>query len=649
MQAEQVAAATAVLWVLQLRTFIPRIEGETKFDCMAAGLTADGTWAAGDFMGTKLHQLTTVAQATERVTLSLSHVKGHSNDPWHDLADYVAKASAKGQATWPAPPPATCSAVMQPELAWLPVELDALRHGAMPIATGAITWSTSDFSPYQLDGTSLIPVRHHGGGKTPLAATTFKTKIATINIQGLRGKCKYVEDQLDDLGIQLALLQETKTPSGVCMTRKYFRLHTDAASHWGVAIWIHKRLGIISTEQGPLRVEESDAQVLVDQERLLILLVQLADLRIGVISAHCSHSARAKEREEFLADFEQGINRIKSANLILGGADFNARVPVGFEGVSGDLEYGEPDEVGWKLASLLANGGIWLPSTYQALHIGESATYVHPSGRPHRIDYTLLGGSSVVQRARSELEQSFDNASPQEDHKMLGLSLEGLLEPASSAPRLVRTKFDCDKILSAEGRNIVRAFKQPAWSCHPDEHCKALENHLQGILSEFFRLALPNMVPLIMCRRTSGSSGTRRQTSRRGHAAEPISGAHFCPVPSCSGATAVITVLNAFYANKASSTNSRPLLSSSLPLRSAETLLLPKTCSFPELQRKDIKARPRSSRGSNRLALALSRQSRAADHSQLYVTRTRELRLLAKNSTTESGLSISVDRNKVAF
>ena len=120
LQAEQVAAATAVLWVLQLRTFIPRIEGETKFDCMAAGLTADGTWAAGDFMGTKLHQLTTVAQATERVTLSLSHVKGHSNDPWNDLADYIAKASAKGQATWPAPPPATCSAVMQPELAWLP-------------------------------------------------------------------------------------------------------------------------------------------------------------------------------------------------------------------------------------------------------------------------------------------------------------------------------------------------------------------------------------------------------------------------------------------------------------------------------------------------------------------------------------------------
>ena len=187
-----------------------------------------------------------------------------------------------------------------------------------------------------------------------------------------------------------------------------------------------------------------------------------------------------------------GLKRIKHTDLILGGIDLNGRLPTCYQGVTGDAEFQDSDETGWRAAAALAEAGIWLPSMYSSLHCGEHATYTHPSGTSHRIDYTLVGGRATVEAARSEVDPAFDNGSPQDDHKLLRAQLKGLLDAPTITQRLRRTRYDTSKMATQEGRRLLRCcfetFPQPGWEVHPDLHCRALEDHVRATLDAEFAL-----------------------------------------------------------------------------------------------------------------------------------------------------------------
>ena len=169
----------------------------------------------------------------------------------------------------------------------------------------------------------------------------------------------------------------------------------------------------------------TNTTVLYEGPRLLVLLVTKGHIKIGLVSGHCPHATRHAERDAFLACIQPLLQRLKHVSLILGGVDLNGRIPTNFPCVSGSLELGEADEAGWQFASILADAGIWVPSMYTQLHCGESATYTHPNGQQHRIDYTLVGGQAVIEQVRSEVDDTFDNGSPQDDHMLLVLGLHG--------------------------------------------------------------------------------------------------------------------------------------------------------------------------------------------------------------------------------
>ena len=333
------------------------------------------------------------------------------------------------------------------------------------------------------------------GGITPSPDSTSKSysaNVATVNIQSLRGKCKYIEEQLHARNVNVACLQETKLESGTVASQHYLRLHSRADSHWGVAIWIHRQLGLLMVDEKPLRVDENDISFLYEGPRLLVLLVTIGEIKIGLVSGHCPHASRSAERNDFLSCVAPLLRRLKRTHLMLGGIDLNGRIPANYQGVSGDLEFGDADETGWSFAAILADSGLWVPSMYSQLHCGEAATYTHPSGQQHRIDYVLLGGQAIVEKVRSEVDEAFDNGSPQDDHALLWLSLQGYLEAHGQMNRLHRARYDRDKIMTAEGRTLLRqvlsSFLHPGWEISPDQHCRAVECHLQRALDTHFAI-----------------------------------------------------------------------------------------------------------------------------------------------------------------
>ena len=380
LHAEHVALATAILWSLQMTSIMQFVKCELCFDCTAAGWSAEGSWQTLSLTGAIVHHLDMLARATPGVQLKYSHVKGHSDHPWNDLADYVAKDASRGH-VWPSPPFDVCAALHTQDLTWLAVEQDARRHHAVPIYDGAILLESPAPCAECLQQEHLVPVTC--GDRTQHDATGHRcwAHVATVNVQSLRGKCKYIEEQLHSRAVNVACLQETKLDGGTITSQYYLRMHSKAESHWGVAIWVHRQLGIVCLGGEPLHVDEHDVAVLHASPRLIVLLITKGQLRIGLISGHCPHSTRPVERDEFLALAAPLFRRLKHAHLVIGGLDLNGRIPPNYQDVSGSLEYGEADATGWNFARLLAESGLWVPSLHTQLHCGDSATYTHPSGK----------------------------------------------------------------------------------------------------------------------------------------------------------------------------------------------------------------------------------------------------------------------------
>ena len=269
---------------------------------------------------------------------------------------FVAKTASSQQHTWPAPPSDLCQAVCQQDISWLAPEQDARVHHALPCLDGTLVWSPPPPGGSLISSEDLVPTTSADGNAATDRAI-FQACFATIHVQSLSKKCQYIEEQLHARCINVACLQETKLPGGTLTSKHYLRLHTHADSHWGVAVWIHRTFGLCRAGGAVLKADENDVAILHEDPRLIALLVTIGEVRVGILSGHCPHAQRAEERAAFLKLVGPLLHRVKHANLVIGGFDLNGRVPVSFSGVSGNLEFGDPDEAGWHFASLLAEGG----------------------------------------------------------------------------------------------------------------------------------------------------------------------------------------------------------------------------------------------------------------------------------------------------
>ena len=85
----------------------------------------------------------------------------------------------------------------------------------------------------------------HKAGSTSMLAPS-------INVQGLSGNYRYIEEQFEHGGFNVVMLQETKSPGGQCKSKRYYRLATEPQRHWGVAIWFSRRFGVLNIDGFPV-------------------------------------------------------------------------------------------------------------------------------------------------------------------------------------------------------------------------------------------------------------------------------------------------------------------------------------------------------------------------------------------------------------
>ena len=174
--------------------------------------------------------------------------------------------------------------------------------------------------------------------------------------------------------------------------------------------------------------------------------------------------------------------------------DANARLPCDVCGITGGVVYGDPDDCGAELVLFLQKHSLYAPSTFETLHHGPSFTWQHARGHLSRIDHVLVRASQPVSREQSWVSLTFDALTSTADHWCVAWQGEVAVHSVMEECRqLHRPKFDRQRLLSSEGRDIVRdelrAIVSPAWDLHPDEHAEFLASSLRRVLHKHFLTA----------------------------------------------------------------------------------------------------------------------------------------------------------------
>ena len=485
---EQAGIATALLWLLQGCQFLYFQEIFIHFDCFSAGWPVDGQWSPVNAFSKQMRALEQFLCRLTAQPLRFRHAKAHVGNPFNEMVDVLAKQTAQGKLVFPAPPCAVCELLQSTDLTWLPAMSDLALQGLC--TGGGIRWDGSrSFGTSQLTPEQLIPTRGEAGH----SCQELEMRILSLNAQSLRGKWRYFEDQLDAGDYNIACFQEAKGKSGSCSSKHYLRLSTDSDSHWGVAIWLSKQRGLLTSNGRPCRVGEEDIKILHQSPRLLAISVSALGRQFVVISGHCPHSTKPAEAKVFLNSLRLCLLPCKEAAAVVLGIDLNGRLPTGMEGTTGDLQHGAPDANGWSLLALARELNIWFPATYHDFHVGDTTTYRQANGATHRIDFIGVGGQADIQEVQSRVVEEFDTANPNEDHSPVSLDLTCCLAAQADRPDIYRPRYDVDKMLTREGRQLIarhlQGYVPPTWTTHPDDHCQHLQDFLHAMMARHFAKA----------------------------------------------------------------------------------------------------------------------------------------------------------------
>ena len=152
-----------------------------------------------------------------------------------------------------------------------------------------MTWSTN-LHPSGLSPSMLLPLSCDSAGPPQRDIPDhLRVRSFTLNVQSLKGKHRFIEEQAAAHGCDVLFLQETKCDEPFCESASYIRFSSAPDHHWGPAIWIRKWLHFNGRL---LAVKSSDASQLVSLPRLLAVLLRVGTFTLVLASLHVPHQQR---------------------------------------------------------------------------------------------------------------------------------------------------------------------------------------------------------------------------------------------------------------------------------------------------------------------------------------------------------------------
>eukprot|EP00971_Amphidinium_carterae_P235480 4673125-Amphidinium_carterae.3 len=246
------------------------------------------------------------------------------------------------------------------------------------------------------------------------ATVTFELKVLTINIRSLSeaGKLKFVVNKLDQMGIDVAFIQETRLSSTLDMTKiGDFHLVSSPASetsgaHGGLMTLVRSTL-----DATPLFSRQISHGVLVSA-------VRVAGKCCRFINAHAPIAeAPMHEHDQFALDISLALKQHEPGELVFVGADLNARLmglDALFDCVGDSAASLCPDDAQHRHSCLRHLSDAQLIALNTVIPHSNPMTWRHNSGSEHQIDFIFapisLANQGRVTRVTSGDWAAFDCA-----------------------------------------------------------------------------------------------------------------------------------------------------------------------------------------------------------------------------------------------
>ena len=297
--AEREAMFWASFWRLTTNSFVPTVFcSDSKVTCLqATGCMGTSAYDETFRCLRGVHQALEAFMPTD--TLKVQHVHGHANDPWNDLADFLAKqVRTEG---YYLPRQQVSLASWKPLIPFLWMLFS--QNSGLPKLTAKGFDVTAPALPSEQPDLDEEPL--------PLKQSTIKftLSLASANVQSLlsktdhgmghAGKIQYAREQFKAHGLQILGIQEARTPQ-LCGTQdEVLRISSGhQKGHYGVELWIDLDRPYAYVDGRSVHFAKHHFTVLHAEPRLLIVRAHADYLHAVFVVAHAPHSGYTRADRE---------------------------------------------------------------------------------------------------------------------------------------------------------------------------------------------------------------------------------------------------------------------------------------------------------------------------------------------------------------
>ena len=513
--AEFSAIAWALMWSHQTSETTPV---HLHFDCMAAGDAAAGSAnvVAHAALSACVRTLAFMLEQTRPV--SYSHVKGHSGQPWNELADRVANAGRKGKIT----------SLMKSAIAdwfsdgtfvgcWAFLDsVDPMARCAYPSAVDnqLIVSSAScrqELPQPMLNLEQRIESQGRRAGRRQRKHDA-EVKVATLNVltlkhhkaaaeeecAGLQGRDVLIMEQCHEHGLNIVGLQEARTSGPSSSSTSHYHVVRSGANprgQYGCELWISTDLPFTNGTCRQSFFKPADLTIVSTSPRHILAAVRMKHFSMDVVVAHAPHSGSP---EGVLMAWWQELQKIVSTRgsrnvPIICLIDANATVGSAVSRSIGSFAAEVENQGGDLFHGFLLDNDLCLPATFEGSgNQGRSTTWVSPDGRScKRIDFVAVPLHWSLACVRSYVLDDIDLMAKRDDHFM---SIVHLKLPASlcTSPLVQWRVPICDLRLLSDPDRLeaftadLRTLPLVMWHVDAGRHLAEVTRTVRQLLAKHF-------------------------------------------------------------------------------------------------------------------------------------------------------------------
>ena len=272
---------------------------------------------------------------------------------------------------------------------------------------------------------------------------------------------------------------------------------TGQCPHHGCELWLHKTLPWTTFEDGiPLAFSDMQATVALADSRRLVVNLQHKDIKISFVVLHapCRTSTTEGSLEAIQDWWTTTISLMRKADLsahVWIMADLNADVgSCDCEFFSTFGHFGDTSQ-----ASIVEDAISQLewnvPSTFAWCHHGPHATWKHPRGSDHRLDFVLCSKTAFALAHSTKVDVAHDSGFAHDDHLPVHLHVWGWLDLTPVASKF---QWDFEAMVDphrcAQFQAALSTLPLPTRTTDVDTHTHIWESNVLQLARQFFSRGL---------------------------------------------------------------------------------------------------------------------------------------------------------------